>query len=83
MLGFGGRSEARLYSPTFKKDQMIFIAFIDKTLKGGVISFLTWEHKCISIHLCSLITLILCYKWVILTVVRVCAFVCVRRDPYH
>lgn len=41
MLGFGGRSEARLYSPTFKKDQMIFIAFIDKTLKGGVISFLT------------------------------------------
>lgn len=41
MLGFGGRSEARLYSPTFKKDQTIFIALIDKTFKEGVISFLT------------------------------------------
>lgn len=40
-LGFGGRSEARLYSPTFKKDQTTFIALIDKTLKEGVISFLT------------------------------------------
>lgn len=40
MLGFGGRSEAR-YSTNFKKDQTIFITLRDKTLKEGVISFLT------------------------------------------